>query len=254
MKDLSNVKVLLIEDNPLLMKTSSRLLKRNQITVLEAFDAESAMMLFNSNPDIDLILSDIDLGTEIDGTDLARVMLAKRDVPLIFLSAHKDIETVSKTESITSYGYIEKNTGEQILIASIKMAFKLHDTILLRKQSESLYRNMFIFYPNPLWIFDLETLNFLMVNRATEELYGYSKEEFLRMKITDIRPTEDVPILLEAIHARNFGLNDMGIWKHKKKSGEIFSVRILSHLISWKGYKAELILASVVNKEPDDAT
>lgn len=81
-----------------------------------------------------------------------------------------------------------------------------------------------------------------------------SKEEFLRMKITDIRPTEDVPILLEAIHARNFGLNDMGIWKHRKKSGEIFSVRILSHLISWKGYKAELILASVVNKEPDDAT
>lgn len=248
MKSLAQAKVLLIEDNPLIMKSNSMLLKKHKIVVYEAFDAEQAMSIFMDNQDIDLILSDIDLGTEIDGTDLARILQSKRDVPLIFLSAHTDIETVSKTEGITSYGYIEKNTGEQILIASIKMAFKLHDTIQRRKQSESLYRSMFSLYPKTLYIYDLLTLDFLAVNKAALDTYGYSKEELLQMKITDIHSSDDTLHLVDIFTSISPGLVDNGIWKQRRKDGEIVKMRTLSHLISWQGYKARVVLASPVDE------
>ena len=45
---------------------------------------------------------------------------------------------------------------------------------------------MFENNPQPMWIFDSETLVFLEVNNAAIVHYGYSKEEFLALKISDI--------------------------------------------------------------------
>ena len=47
--------------------------------------------------------------------------------------------------------------------------------------------------PMPMWVYDAETLAFLAVNDAAVRHYGYSREEFLAMRIIDIRPPEDVP-------------------------------------------------------------
>ena len=51
-----------------------------------------------------------------------------------------------------------------------------------------------------MWVFDHETLAFLEVNDAAVEHYGYSREEFLAMTLTDIRPPEDVPAMIEYLH------------------------------------------------------
>ena len=45
--------------------------------------------------------------------------------------------------------------------------------------------------PVPMWVYELETLRFVAVNDAAVELYGYSREEFLRMTIMDIRRAEE---------------------------------------------------------------
>jgi len=50
--------------------------------------------------------------------------------------------------------------------------------------------------PLPMWVFDLETLAFLAVNQAAIVKYGYSRDEFLRMTLQDIRPPEDIHALL----------------------------------------------------------
>lgn len=42
--------------------------------------------------------------------------------------------------------------------------------------------------PYPMWIYDLDTLAFLKVNRAAVRTYGFSEKEFLRMTVLDIRP------------------------------------------------------------------
>jgi len=57
----------------------------------------------------------------------------------------------------------------------------------------------------------------------------YTREEFLRFKITDIRPAEDVPSLSDSIHKENASSEDSGPWRHRKKSGKIIDVQIRSY-------------------------
>jgi DNA-binding NarL/FixJ family response regulator len=80
-----------------------------------------------ANQEIDLILMDINLGPGMDGTEAAAMILEKREIPLAFLSSHTERDVVEKTEGITSYGYIVKNSGETVLLASMQMAFRLYD-------------------------------------------------------------------------------------------------------------------------------
>ena len=75
-------------------------------------------------------------------------------------------------------------------------------------RSEQRYRMLFERNPLPMWVYDVETLGFLAVNDAAVRHYGYSREEFLAMTITDIRPPEDVPALLADAPARRPGLPD----------------------------------------------
>ena len=109
--------------------------------------------------------------------------------------------------------------------------------------SEKKYRHLFENNPIPMWIYDLETLSFLEVNHAAINSYGYSKDEFLSMTLKDIRPTEDETILMFDVSHTTDILNRAGIWRHKKKNGEIIFVEITSHLIHYEDRDARLVLS-----------
>src|SRR5580693_9815277 len=53
--------------------------------------------------------------------------------------------------------------------------------------------------PQPMMIYNPETLLFLDVNAAALHQYGYTREEFLSIRLTDIRPVEEIPRVLEAV-------------------------------------------------------
>ena len=96
----------------------------------------------------------------------------------------------------------------------------------------------------PAWIFDQRTLAFLAVNDVAVERYGYSREQFLRMTILDIRPPEDVPKMVRrAMHPHEKGPSDREPWKHQRKDGRVFDVEITSYQIQFDGHDAELVLA-----------
>ena len=135
--------ILLVEDEYLLAALEKAILERNCYRVTIASNGEKAVKAVEGDPGIDLVLMDINLGAGIDGTEAARRILALRDIPLAFLSSHTEPEVVETTEGITSYGYIVKNSGETVLVASVKMAFKLHEARLReRAHGESLVRKM----------------------------------------------------------------------------------------------------------------
>jgi len=102
-------------------------LERLGYYVIMANSAEKAVDLFKQHKEIDLVLMDIDLGSGLDGTQAAEIILRQRDIPIVFLSSHTEPDIVEKTEKITSYGYVVKNSTITVLDASIKMAFKLFD-------------------------------------------------------------------------------------------------------------------------------
>lgn len=97
---------------------------------------------------------------------------------------------------------------------------------------------------HPMWVFDRENLFFLDVNDAAVQHYGYSRQEFLSMKIVDIRPTEDVPELLRQTKVlRPQGPSTGARWRHRARNGEIFFVAITSWDLIFHGRQAELVLA-----------
>ncbi len=120
-------KLLLVEDELLIATVEMKALEKAGFSVVTAATGEEAIRKVRNTDDIDLILMDINLGPGIDGAEAATEILKERDIPLVFLSSHTEPDIVDRTESITSYGYVVKNSGITVLTASIRMAFKLYD-------------------------------------------------------------------------------------------------------------------------------
>lgn len=115
-------------------------------------------------------------------------------------------------------------------------------------ESEERYRNLFACHPQPMWIYDQESLQFLAVNRAAIAHYGYSEAEFLSMTIEDIRPAEDVPSLLDNLQHKPSGYIASGIRRHLKKDGSVIAVDITTHDVEFEGRRAQVILANDITE------
>lgn len=134
--------ILLVEDDAIIAMAEAQTLERFGHRVITVSSGELAVDAVAAMPEIDLVLMDIHLGSGIDGTQAATLILKLRDLPLIFLSSHTEREVVEKTEGITSYGYIVKNSGETVLLASIKMALRLFDAKMKEKEKDALIQDL----------------------------------------------------------------------------------------------------------------
>lgn len=142
MSDSTPQVILLVEDEVLIAMAEKRLLEKEGYQVIQAFSGEQAFAIAcEKNVRVDLILMDINLGDGMDGTQTARQILAQHEVPIVFLSSHTEKEVVEKTEQVSSYGYIVKNSNPAVLYASIKMAFRLHKAHTRLRESEFLLKN-----------------------------------------------------------------------------------------------------------------
>ncbi|THB67589.1 MAG: response regulator [Spirochaetaceae bacterium] len=120
-----NNSILLVEDDPITLIVTKKELEAYGYSIISSPNGEDAVQKIKNENSIELILMDIDLGAGMDGTEAAQEILTFRNIPIVFLSSHTEREIVEKTEKISSYGYVVKNSGVTVLDASIKMAFKL---------------------------------------------------------------------------------------------------------------------------------
>lgn len=177
--------LLLVEDEALIAMQEARELESRGYAVTIAHNAERAIGVGSSDT-IDLILMDIDLGAgQTDGAAAARAILAKRDVPIVFLSSHTESEVVDRTESIASYGYVVKSSPITTLDASIKMALRLFDAKTRLRDSEEKYRAAFLTSPDAVNINRLDGL-YVDVNEGFMALTGYSRDEVVGKLSADI--------------------------------------------------------------------
>jgi PAS domain S-box-containing protein len=102
--------------------------------------------------------------------------------------------------------------------------------------------------PQPMWVFDAESLRFLAVNDAALDAYGYSREQFLAMTIADIRPAEDRQRLLAALEEAQVTSFRSSHWRHRLADGRVISVEVSSRAIELAGRPARLILAVDVSE------
>jgi PAS domain S-box-containing protein len=129
-----------------------------------------------------------------------------------------------------------------LTITALYIQIRKHQWALIR--SERQYRALFEANPNPMWVFHRDTLAFLAVNDAAVAQYGYKREEFLNLSIRDIRPAEDLIDLEEIVRKNITGFNQLGHWRHTRKSGEVFPVAIVSHDIVFNNRPGILTMAT----------
>jgi two-component system cell cycle sensor histidine kinase/response regulator CckA len=113
------------------------------------------------------------------------------------------------------------------------------------QEADRRYRMLFDANPQPMWIFDIETLEFLAVNDAAVRHYGYTREEFLAMSIMDIKPAEESPGPPVAPHARR---PEAAFTRHQRKDGTVMDVELVSHELEMDGRRARLVLATDISE------
>jgi PAS domain S-box-containing protein len=138
---------------------------------------------------------------------------------------------------------LEVSFGESLAGGRRVFTGTIRDTTERKQAEHSLlesaerFRLMFSANPLPMYVFDRESLRFTEVNEAAIAHYGYSRDEFLSMLLTDIRPEEDVPRLIDDVAKLRSGLHISGEWRHRTKDGRLIDVHITSHTMSFDELK-----------------
>ncbi len=239
-------KILLVEDEAIIALSEAQMLERHGYAVATAHSGESAVEAADADHDISLVLMDIDLGRGMDGTEAAESILERHDLPIVFLSSHTEPDVVEKTEGITSYGYIVKNSGETVLLASIRMGFRLFDanqrlkeqreelrTTLVQveqteeilREREEMYRNLMENSVDAVQLLD-EQGRFLDVNDRGCEMTGYSREELLSMSIADIDPNYPADGFHRFWQEQPKGISVLFETLHRHKDGTLIPVEV----------------------------
>src|SRR3954469_12029113 len=83
------------------------------------------------------------------------------------------------------------------------------------------FRSLFATHPSPMWVYDPDTLRFLIVNEAAIALYGYGRDDYSKMTVLDIRPAVERERMLTAVYSRT-DMEKAERWVHLKANGETF--------------------------------
>ena len=115
-----------------------------------------------------------------------------------------------------------------------------HEDITEARNREDSFRLLFDRNPVPMWVFDRATLRFIAVNDAAIAHYGYSRAQFMSMRVSDLRPPEDrvrfkqfIRNLSETQFAENIG-------QHVIADGTLIDIAAYSTTLNYAGHDARL--------------
>lgn len=172
MKTKKNKTILLVEDDAVSSIAACSFLRKFGYEVITAVNGEQAVdAAINSDP-VDLVLMDIDLGPGITGVDAARRILLSKKIPVVFLTAHGDRDTIEGVREIARYGYVKKGSGDFVLLSSLEMAFELSDAHRKLEESMTSFRQLSENINEVFWLRDAGTDHVIYVNPAYERVWG----------------------------------------------------------------------------------
>jgi len=137
---MAKVKVLIVEDENIVAKDIQLSLKKLGYTVIGIEKSGEGAILNAQNSSPDIIIMDIMLKGEINGIEAAEKIRKEFNIPIIFLTAYADENTLSKAKISEPYAYVIKPFKEIDLHTSIEMALYKHSKELeVLKERDMLY-------------------------------------------------------------------------------------------------------------------
>ena len=170
---------------------------------------------------------------------VSRIAISRRRVEQVLRATNEDLE--AKVQARTT----ELSTTATSLEAEIIERRKAEEQLC---HSEQRYRLLFEDSPQPMEVFDPETLAYLAVNKAAEELYGYSREEFVHMTLWDVRPPEEIPAMMDFLNRVEGVDSYIGTFVTRHKSGKLITIEARVRTIEFGGRKACLKLVTDITE------
>jgi PAS domain S-box-containing protein len=237
-------KILLVEDEVVIARDEAEAAREWGYDVIIATSGEKAIEKVRTDPSIDIVLMDIDLGTGIDGTDAAKQMLALRNLPILFLTSHSEREMVEKVRGITRYGYVIKSSGDFVIQSSLEMAFELFDAHKRTEDSEALHRSILNASPDNITITDLEG-RMLMISPSGLNMFGFDQgEEWRGRNVFDFVVPEDRDRALSTVMLMfKEGAPRMGKYHVRRDDGKELMLEVKGDFIrNAEGYPTRMVL------------
>ena len=123
----------------------------------------------------------------------------------------------------------------------------VHRELHERRRTEESYRLLFETNPNPLFVYETDTMRFVAVNAAALDLFGYEREEFLGMGLGSIlaaREAERLQAAVDELRAGRRGvLTHSGIWRGRRRDGSEFDIEVTIHDHVFQGQQARMAMA-----------
>jgi len=143
-----------------------------EYNVLLAQSAKEGVSILEKE-EIDIILLDIVM-PDIDGFECAKIIKSNqktKDIPIIFVTAQHDDETIKKCYSIGGEDYVNKPFNHVELLARISFHLNLKEKDRLLKEEKEYTQNILDLQENLILVTDGTTE--LNVNRALLDFYGF---------------------------------------------------------------------------------
>lgn len=187
---------------------------------------------------LDLRLPDIDHNSLLKG-----IKALAPNTPIIILTGQDDIHTAIQALTLGCMDYLLKDDlNSKRLRKSITYAFERKHIDKQLELSVKRYQQLFQLNPQPIWVINSRTGDFLEINNSALIQYGYTKNEFLKMKIHDIDEDYDEEKLKNHLTEDEIIKNE-NLHQHKLKNGQKIQVKLYGNRIDYQGFDALLLMA-----------
>ncbi|MGH7388518.1 MAG: response regulator [Candidatus Rokuibacteriota bacterium] len=239
--------VLVADDHDVHRYATARVLERAGYRVLQAASGGEALAL-DREATPDLVVLDVRL-PDMSGYEVC-LRIKSDPATTQVLVLHVSASFVRTDNAVRGLeggadGYLTEPLEPPVLVATVKALLRARRAEEALRESETRHRMLFERHPLPSWVFDTATLRILSANDAAVESYGYTREEFLAMRVADLHSADEAP---------DFGRLGDGdasgrpqVWRHVKKDGTRVEVEISGAPLAFVRHTARLVMAADVS-------
>ncbi|WGS23289.1 MULTISPECIES: EAL domain-containing protein [unclassified Bradyrhizobium] len=142
-------------------------------------------------------------------------------------------------------GQFEIDSGDRCVRLGVTafgdmLSLTVSDVTALKRREVS-FRLLFENNPMPMWVFDADKMEFLSVNDAAVQHYGYSREKFLRMTLREIWPEDEWAVHSEALREVGDVYQSNRDWRHIKADGSEIHVLTFGRKVTFDGRDGYLV-------------
>lgn len=182
---VSKGRIVVVEDEAIVARDIQASLQSFGYDVPEIVNSgeEAIQAAFRLNPD--LMLMDIMIKGSMDGVDAAEIIRSQFNIPIIYLTAYSDDETLRRAKLTESYGFISKPFDERELYVAVEFALYKYQMNFKMIESKNWFESVLRNIPEAVVASDKDD-NVAVLNTKAESLLGWKEYEVKGKSIYDL--------------------------------------------------------------------